>query len=88
MLRTQRGICFKGGLESDLVDDHFVSNITSLRIKELWLACDTDARLPAFQKACDKLRRGRVFSRDKYTLLCPFVWERHGGRRGQSARSV
>ena len=64
MLRTHRGICFKGGLESDLVDNHFVSNITSLRIKELWLACDTDARLPAFQKACDKLRRAG-FSREK-----------------------
>jgi hypothetical protein len=32
MLRTQKGICFKGGLEADLVDDHFISNITSLRI--------------------------------------------------------
>ena len=43
MLRGQKGICFKGGLEADLIDDHFISNITSLRIKELWLACDTDA---------------------------------------------
>jgi hypothetical protein len=55
MLRTQHGICFRGGLESDLVDDHFVDGITSLRIKELWLACDTDAALPAFKKACEKL---------------------------------
>lgn len=55
MLRTQSGICFRGGLESDLIDDHFVSNITSLRIAELWLACDTDAALPSFRKACKKL---------------------------------
>lgn len=55
MLRTQRGICFRGGLETDLIDDHFVSNIQSLRIAELWLACDTDAQLPRFRKACKKL---------------------------------
>ena len=55
MLRSQRGICFRGGLETDLIDDHFVSNITSLRIAELWLACDTDAQLPRFKTACKKL---------------------------------
>jgi hypothetical protein len=64
MLRGQYGICFRGGLEADLVDDHFVNHITSLRIKELWLACDTDTRLPEFKKACDKLRRAG-FSREK-----------------------
>ena len=55
MLRTQRGICFRGGLEPDLIDDHFISNIQSLRIAELWLACDTDGALPTFKKACKKL---------------------------------
>ena len=55
MLRSQRGICFRGGLETDLIDDHFVSSITSLRISELWLACDTDAALPRFKEACAKL---------------------------------
>lgn len=55
MLRTQHGICFRGGLETDLIDDHFISNITSLRIAELWLACDTDAALPKFKTACKKL---------------------------------
>ena len=55
MLRSQRGICFRGGLETDLIDDHFISNITSLRIAELWLACDTDAQLPRFKAACKKL---------------------------------
>lgn len=55
MLRTQHGICFRGGLEPDLIDDHFISNIQSLRIAELWLACDTDGALPTFKKACKKL---------------------------------
>lgn len=64
MLRGQKAICFKGGLEADLIDDHFVNHITSLRIKELWLACDTDGTLPAFKKACEKLRSAG-FSREK-----------------------
>jgi hypothetical protein len=64
MLRTQKGICFKGGLEADLVDDDFVSAITSLRIKELWLACDLDSRIGSLQKACEKLKRAG-FNRNK-----------------------
>lgn len=71
MLRTQKGICFRGGLQADLVDDHFVNGITSLCISELWLACDTDAALPRFKKACEKLVRAG-FSREKircYSLI-------------------
>lgn len=60
MLKTQRQIEFKGGLEADLVDDHFVENVAKLRIKELWLACDTDATLPALKKACEKLRKAGI----------------------------
>lgn len=71
MLRTQRGICFRGGLETDLIDDHFVDAIRGLRIAELWLACDTDAQLPRFKKACEKLKAAG-FGRDKikcYSLI-------------------
>ena len=64
MLKTQKKICFKGGLEADLMDDHFISGIQGLSIKELWLACDTDARLSAFQKACEQLHRAG-FTREK-----------------------
>lgn len=35
MLKTQRAIEFKGGLEVGLIDDHFIENIRSLKIKEL-----------------------------------------------------
>lgn len=55
MLRSQRGIEFRGGLETDLIDDHFMQNVTSLRVREFWLACDTDAQLPRFKAACKKL---------------------------------
>lgn len=71
MLRTQHGICFRGGLQSNLLDDHFVDNARSLHIKELWLACDTDEALPALKKACGKLT-GAGFRRDQircYSLI-------------------
>lgn len=64
MLRHQKKICFKGGLEAELVDDHFINGITSLRINELWLACDTDDELPALKQACSKLRKAG-FNRNK-----------------------
>jgi len=55
MLKSQKGICFKGGLQANLVDDHFINGISELSIKELWLACDTDSSFTAFEKACKKL---------------------------------
>lgn len=55
MLKTQKQICFKGGLEPDLIDDHFIGAITGLCISKLWLACDTDSDIPVFKKACEKL---------------------------------
>lgn len=57
MLRRQKGICFKGGLEADRIDDHFVEAVRGLKIKELWLAADTDNALPAFKRACEKLKK-------------------------------
>jgi hypothetical protein len=63
MLKHQNGICFKGGLQADLIDDHFIRNITSLRISELWLACDTDQAIPNFRKAVERLKRAG-FKRD------------------------
>lgn len=71
MLRTQRRICFKGGLQASLVDDHFVEAVRGLRISELWLACDTDGAIPGFLRACKKLVKAG-FSREKikcYVLI-------------------
>lgn len=74
MLKTQKKICFRGGLEADLIDDEFCDGLNSLyytlgsrkvsRISELWLACDTDNRLPAFKDACEKLQKAG-FNREK-----------------------
>lgn len=74
MLKTQKHVCFRGGLEADLLDDNFCESLNSLyytrggrkisRIGELWLACDTDDRLPALKAACEKLKKAG-FARDK-----------------------
>lgn len=74
MLKTQKHICFKGGLEANLVDDEFVDGLNSLyytvgsrkisRISEIWLACDTDNRIEAFKRACQKLNKAG-FNRNK-----------------------
>ena len=86
MLRTQRGICFKGGLQADLIDSHFINNITSLRISELWLACDTDADLPRFKTAAEKLARAG-FNRNK--IYCyALIGDDMDKNRGQAAGNI
>lgn len=69
MLKTQHGICFKGGLQASLVDDHFVEAVRGLHISELWLACDTDEALPGFKRACGKLVRAG-FTREHIKCYC------------------
>ncbi|MCL2215424.1 MAG: hypothetical protein FWB91_00255 [Defluviitaleaceae bacterium] len=71
MLRSQAGICFKGGLAVELINSHFIDNVTSLRIDELWLACDSDDALPGFKAAAEKLTKAG-FNREKircYALI-------------------
>jgi len=57
MLKRQFQICFKGGLQVNLIDDHFISAVQGLRIKELWLACDTDAMVTTFMSSAKKLTK-------------------------------
>lgn len=64
MLKTQKAVCFKGGIEADIVDDHFVDGVRDLRIFEIWLACDTEAKIPYLRKACEKLSKAG-FNREK-----------------------
>jgi hypothetical protein len=83
MLRTQRAICFKGGLDARLLDSHFVDAVAGLRIAELWLACDTDAALSDFRRACEKLVRAG-FSREK--IKCYALIGRDGNMEADEAR--
>jgi hypothetical protein len=71
MLRTQKAINFKGGLEVGLIDDHFIENVKQLSIKELWLACDTDNAIHKLQEAAGRLTEAG-FNRRKlrcYTMI-------------------
>lgn len=56
MLKTQKGVCFKGGLESQLINDWFACKAKEVRAKELWLACDSDGALKPLEKAAQILR--------------------------------
>jgi len=71
MLKTQRQISFRGGLEADLLDSHFIKNVRGLKIETLWLACDTASALRSTCEAIAKLKRAG-FSRSKirvYVLI-------------------
>lgn len=68
MLKIQKGVCFKGGLDADLLDDHFINGIKDLSIRELWLACDTDNDIPTVTKAIKQLRE--YFPRWKILCYC------------------
>lgn len=57
MLKKEAQICFKGGLEASRVTDWFVEAVRGLRIKELWLACDSKEDLKDFKIACEKLKK-------------------------------
>ena len=57
MLESQKGICFKGGLQAKLIDAHFIENIQRLRISELWIACDTSAAIPVSVDAVGQLKK-------------------------------
>jgi hypothetical protein len=56
MLKKQKEICFKGGLQPNLVDDHFIKGIQDLRIKELWIACDSRSAIDRFMMGVNKLK--------------------------------
>lgn len=69
MLKGQHGIKFSGGLESEYLSDWDVEQMRGLRIAELWLACDSKARIKPFLEACGKLVKAG-FSQNKIRCYC------------------
>ncbi|KKL85241.1 hypothetical protein LCGC14_1956650, partial [marine sediment metagenome] len=51
MLATQHSIVFAGGLEASQITSRVADRIRSLRIKEIFLACDTDNAIRPLRKA-------------------------------------
>lgn len=56
MLKNQKGIKFKGGLQASLIDNHFLYGIEKLKMSELWLACDRPETIPSMKRAAKKLK--------------------------------
>lgn len=70
MLRTQRQIQFKGGLDATLLKSWTVEVLRGLRIDEIWLSYDRPEAFKSLKKAVEKLKP--YFSRDKircYVLI-------------------
>lgn len=59
MLRTQHGIQFTGGLDARLITDEIADDLRGLRIKQLFLACDTEGSLNALAVAAQRLQMPR-----------------------------
>lgn len=57
MLKNQRAVAFKGGLECSQITDEFALDLAGLRIAEIWIACDTDGAMKGFKKAMAILKR-------------------------------
>ena len=56
MLKTQREIELAGGLDVRLVNDNNADDIRSLKIKQVFLACDTKALLKPLRQAVKRLQ--------------------------------
>lgn len=71
MLKGQKEISFRGGLEPALLSDWDIEQMQGLRISDLWLACDTKNRIDQFKKTCERLHKAG-FSQNKircYVLI-------------------
>jgi hypothetical protein len=70
MLKTQKSIEFKGGLQSDLLTDWDIEQMRGLKIKELWFSCDHKNNINNLKKAIQKCKK--YFNRSKlrcYVLI-------------------
>lgn len=70
MLRSQKRICFSGGLESRRVEDWVIDELRSLKIRHIWLSFDSILAKRSLITAVQKLKR--YFSRDQircYVLI-------------------
>lgn len=51
MLSTQKSVVLAGGIEAALVDQWSADRIRGLRLKQIFLACDTDSAIKPLRKA-------------------------------------
>lgn len=70
MLRQQkRGIVFSGGLDIDYLAPWHVELFKSIKVKELWVACDCEKDLKRLDKAADLLADFGIEKKRCYVLV-------------------
>ena len=70
MLRQQkRGIVFSGGLDIDYLQPWHVDLLKTIKVKELWVACDTAADLKRLDKAADLLADFSIEKKRCYVMI-------------------
>lgn len=57
MLKKQKAVSFKGGLEKYRITPKIVEDLRGLRIRELWLACDQASSIKPLEKAVELLSK-------------------------------
>lgn len=72
MLRRQKkGIKFSGGLDIDYLRTWHVALLKTIKVAELWVACDTEAAMEKLDKAADLLSDFPIEKKRCY-VLCGF----------------
>lgn len=56
MLKRQHNIQFYGGLDARLITDKIADQLRDLRIRQIFLACDTDSAIKPLERAIKKLQ--------------------------------
>lgn len=56
MLKTQRAIEFRGGLEASRLTDSHISDLKGLKIDSLWFACDYPRAVKQIERIADKVK--------------------------------
>lgn len=56
MLRTQKSVCYRGGLEARRITDEIAEEMHTISTREIWLACDTPGALKETINAIVTLR--------------------------------
>jgi len=69
MLKKQRAIEFKGGLDKNLITPKIAEDLRGLRIKTLWLACDQPQSIGPLRKAVEILKKAGFKSSHLYCYV-------------------
>ena len=70
MLRRQkRGIVFSGGIDTARLRWHHLDLFRSVRVSEIWVACDTNGDLPALSRAAEILKEFPTRKKRCYAMV-------------------